>query len=70
MQIKIPKELKERMMRYNVNWDLLIREFIVKKLDELEREEHARRAVEILRSVNVSTDGFALREVRRYRDSD
>ena len=70
MQIKIPKELKERMMKYNVNWDLLIREFIIKKLEELEREEHAKRALEILKSVNISTDGFALREVRRYRDGD
>ncbi|MEJ2769746.1 MULTISPECIES: VapB-type antitoxin [unclassified Stygiolobus] len=52
-------------MKLNVNWDFVDSRVYCKDIGEIEREEHARRAVEILRFVNVSTDGFALREVRR-----
>ncbi|BFH73059.1 hypothetical protein SJAV_10030 [Sulfurisphaera javensis] len=68
--MKLPKEMKEKMSKYNVNWDQLIKDFISKKIEELERESHAEKAKEILSSIELSTNGFALKEVKRNRESN
>lgn len=68
--MRLPKELKEKMKRYDVNWDLLVRDFISKKIDELEKEAHAKKAKEMLSSIELSTNGFAIKEVKRHRESN
>lgn len=65
--IRIPKELKQRMAKYNVNWNKMISEFVNEKLKELERLEHAKRGVEILKSLEFSYDG--VKEVVKNRNS-
>ncbi|MQL56030.1 VapB-type antitoxin [Acidianus ambivalens] len=65
--IKLPKDLKEKMTRYNVNWNSIIREFVYEKIEELERQEHARKAIEILKSLNFSYEGA--KEVVKNRNS-
>lgn len=68
--MRLPKELKEKMEKYEVNWDQLIKDFIKKKIEELERESHARKAKELLSTLELSTNGFALKEVRRHREGN
>ena len=65
--IKLPKELREKMYKYNVNWSSMIREFVAEKIEELERQEHAKKAVEILKSLNFSYEGA--KEVVKNRNS-
>ncbi|QIW23744.1 VapB-type antitoxin [Sulfolobus sp. S-194] len=68
--MRLPKELKEKMEKYEVNWDQLIKDFVEKKVEELERENHAKRAKELLSSIDLSTNGFGLKEVRRHREGN
>ena len=65
--IRIPKELKQKMMKYNVNWNKMISEFVNEKIRELERLEHAKKGIEILRSLELSYAGD--KEVVRNRNS-
>ena len=65
--IKIPKELKQKMFKYNVNWNKMISDFINEKIKELERLEHAKKGIEILKSLDFSYDG--VKEVVKNRSN-
>lgn len=54
---KIPKELKERMKNFKVNWSQFIRESIQRKVEEQRLREASARLDEIrARSKPVATD--------------
>ncbi len=67
--VRIPKELKERMERLNVNWAEEVRRFLEKRVEEEERRE----LLEEIRSFRESLKGrrFTPPEelVREARDS-
>ena len=69
LSIRIRKDLKERMKRYDVDWRSEIERFIENKLIELEARERKERVVELLNKISVKPKGFASSVVRSERDS-
>jgi len=65
--IRIPRELRERMRRYQVNWSQEIREFIERRVRQLELAGALGEVEAKARGRRVSVDSTAL--VREDRDS-
>lgn len=69
LSIRIRKELREKMKKYQVDWRKEIEQFIENKIRELESEERKKKLVELLESMEEKERGFASSVVRLERDS-
>lgn len=65
--IRLPKELREKMKRYNVNWSGEIREYITERIKELELAETIKEVRERAKKRKVRVDSTVL--IREDRDS-
>jgi len=65
--VRIPRELRERMRRYQVNWSEEIREFIERRVRQLELAGTLEEVEAKARGRRTSVDSTAL--VREDRDS-
>ncbi len=68
--VRLPKELKAKMMNYksHIDWNDEIRQFISKRIKQLEKEEALRRIRKKLESIPPAPAGTAARLVREDRD--
>jgi post-segregation antitoxin (ccd killing protein) len=69
LSIRIPKELKERMERYKIDWKRVITEAIEEKLRQLEAEE-ALRELDKLNEGIPPAPTPSWRLIREDRDSN
>ena len=69
LSIRIRKELREKMKKYQVDWRKEIEQFIENRIRELESEERKKKLVELLESMEEKERGFASSVVRLERDS-
>ncbi|GAB6945555.1 hypothetical protein JCM14467A_23370 [Vulcanisaeta sp. JCM 14467] len=69
--VRVPRELKEAMDRYSamVNWSEEIRNFIVRRIAELRREEVLNKLNSIIDRLPESLPGSVSSLVREDRDS-
>ncbi len=66
---RIPKEIKSKMKELNINWSREIREFIIKKIEEAEKEKKFSQAVSIIAKTSGVPAGFSQSSVREDRES-
>mgnify|MGYP001772892283 FL=1 len=66
--IRIDKELREEMEKYDVKWNEEIENFIRRRIQELKKQEALKRIEEIL-STMPETRSDSARTVREDRDS-
>ena len=66
---RIPKEIKSKMKELNINWSKEIREFIIKKIEEAEKEKKFSQAVSIIAKTSSVPTGFSQSSVREDRES-
>ena len=68
---KVPSEIKEKMRKFKgkINWSVEIREYIARRIRELEAEEALREAEEMIGKTKGVPEGFSARSVREDRDS-
>jgi len=71
VSFKVPRKVKERMKRLGkyVNWAEELRSYLIRRVEELEREVNFREAVEELRRTGSVPKGYGVRSVREDRDS-
>ncbi len=65
---RIPKEIKSKMKELNINWSKEIREFIIKKIEEAEKEKKFSQAVSIIAKTSSVPVGFSQSSVREDRE--
>ena len=70
VSVKVPREVKERMERTKdrVDWPEEIRRSIIRKLEELEREQTIVEVDRMLSKLPVQAKGTVSRLVREDRD--
>jgi len=70
--LKVPVEVKEKMKRLKgkVNWSREIREYIVKRIREIEAEETLKEVTTIINKTRGVPRGFSARSVREDRESN
>ncbi len=71
VSVKVPRELKKRMdaLRKYIDWNEELRQFIAKRVEELEKELNIKEVVEMLKPLKPLPQGSATRSVREDRDS-
>jgi hypothetical protein len=71
VSVKIDEETKRQMMKYKeqVDWPEAIRDFIVKSIEQIKREENLRQAEQILNDIPEQPEGTSSRLVRRDREN-
>jgi hypothetical protein len=67
--IKIPRELKEKMRKININWSEEIRKFIAHRIDEEVRKKQIEEVIAMLKGTGSVEKGFAEKSVREDCDS-
>ena len=67
--IRIPRELKEKMRKININWSEEIRKFIARRIDEEVRRKQIEEAIAMLKVTGSVEKGFAEKSVREDCDS-
>lgn len=67
--IRIPKEMRERMKRVNINWSSVIRDYIKEVLEKEERRQLWMQAMHELSRIPPAEEGFSVRSVREDRDN-
>jgi transcriptional regulator, CopG family len=67
--LRIDKELREEMEKYNVKWNEEIEKFIREKIEELKKEEAMKKLHEVISSL-PETEPVGVRLVREDRDSN
>ncbi|MFP3203821.1 MAG: hypothetical protein RXR43_16960 [Sulfolobus sp.] len=67
--LRIDKELREEMEKYNVKWNEEIEKFIRKKIEELKKEEAMKKLHEVISSL-PETEPIGVRLVREDRDNN
>jgi post-segregation antitoxin (ccd killing protein) len=67
--IRIPRELKEKMRKININWSEEMRKFIARRIDEEVRRKQIEEAIAMLKESGSVEKGFAEKSVRENRDS-
>ncbi|ACP49553.1 type II toxin-antitoxin system VapB family antitoxin [Saccharolobus islandicus] len=67
--LRIDKELREEMEKYDIKWNEEIEGFIRKRLEELKKEEILKRINEIL-STMPETNSSSAEMVREDRDNN
>jgi len=68
---KVPREVKLKMKKLEkyVNWSEELRKFLIKRVEELEREVNFREVLENLKNTGSVEEGFSVESVREDRDS-
>ncbi|MEJ2776126.1 hypothetical protein WIW90_07855 [Sulfolobaceae archaeon RB850M] len=66
--LRIDKELREEMEKYNVKWNEEIEKFIREKIEELKKEEAMKKLHEVISSL-PETEPIGVRLVREDRDN-
>lgn len=71
MSFKLPEELRERMKKYKdqVEWSKELREYIKRKVRELESKNKLEEVHQILKKTSSVPEGTAMKTVREDRDS-
>ncbi len=71
VSVRVPKELKDKMMKYKsiIDWNEELRQYIARRLGQLEKEEILRGVKKRLESIPPAPKGTAARLVREDRDS-
>ena len=71
VSFKVPREVKLKMKRLEryVNWSEELRKFLIKRIEELEREINFREVLEKLKNTGSVEEGFSVKSVREDRDS-
>lgn len=65
--VRIPKEIRAKMRKYShVNWSEVIRRAITQKIEEEERKEDIRKAIQIMDSIRLKV----LKEQGAAKDYD
>ena len=67
--LRIDKELREEMKKYNVKWNEEIEKFIREKIEELKKEEAMKKLHEVISSL-PETEPVGVRLVREDRDNN
>ncbi|MEJ2779473.1 hypothetical protein WIW89_00760 [Stygiolobus sp. CP850M] len=67
--LRIDKELREEMEKYNVKWNEEIEKFIREKIEELKKEEAMKKLHEVISSL-PETEPVGVRLVREDRDNN
>jgi L-lactate utilization protein LutC len=65
---KIPKELKEKAMRYGVKLSQTFRDALEQKINEIERKEKADKVRELRKSIGKVDKSDVVKAVRASRD--
>jgi predicted DNA-binding protein len=70
VSFKVPREIKEKMkkLKKHVKWSEELRNFLIKRVEEVEREVNMREAVEMLKKTRGVPKGYAVALVREDRD--
>ncbi len=66
---KVPREIKKKMKKYKINWSKILREFLIKKLKELEARENIKRIHKLIENSTSVPSGFSIGSIREDRDS-
>jgi len=71
VSFKVPREVKLKMKKLEkyVNWSEELRKFLIKRVEELEREINFREVLENLKNTGSVEEGFSAKSVREDRDS-
>jgi hypothetical protein len=71
VSFKVPKEVKEKMKKLGkyVKWSEELRNFLIKRVEEAEREVNMREVVEMLKKTSGVPKGYSVALVREDRDS-
>jgi len=71
VSVKVPEEIKEKMRAYSdvVKWPEIIRESIIKKIEEVERGKAVEKVIRLLEPIAPAPKGTAKALVREDRDS-
>jgi len=71
VSFKVPREVKLKMKKLEkyVNWSEELRKFLIKRVEELEREVNFREVLEKLKNTGSVEEGFSVESVREDRDS-
>ncbi|MGC8961475.1 MAG: type II toxin-antitoxin system CcdA family antitoxin [Candidatus Bathyarchaeia archaeon] len=69
VSVRVSKELKEKMKRYDVNWSEEIRKAIIERIREIERAKAAEEISNIIERLPKAEAGFSVKSVREDRDS-
>ncbi|BDC18726.1 hypothetical protein [Acidianus sp. HS-5] len=67
--LRIDKELREEMEKYDIKWNEEIEEFIRKRIEELKKEEAMRKLHEIISSL-PETEPIGAKLVTEDRDNN
>lgn len=68
ISVRVPKEVKDKLRKYGINLSKEIRGFLLKRVEEIEREEALKEILKILEAVPTTEKGYATRSVREDRD--
>ena len=71
VSFKVPREVKLKMKKLEkyVNWSEELRKFLIKRVEELEREVNFREVLEKLKNTGSVEESFSVKSVREDRDS-
>jgi len=71
VSFKVPKDVKRRMkeLKPYVNWSDELRSFLIKRLEEVEREITFKKVMKNLKETGSVPRGFSKHSVRADRDS-
>ena len=71
VSFKVPREVKLKMKKLEkyVNWSEELRKFLIKRVEELEREVNFREVLEKLKNTGSVEEGFSVESMREDRDS-
>ncbi len=70
VSVKIDEQTKKEMMKYKqrVDWPEAIRDFIIKSIEQIKREENLKQAEQILSDMPELPEGTSSRLVRKDRE--
>jgi DNA-binding transcriptional regulator GbsR (MarR family) len=71
VSFKVPREITEEMKKLenHIKWSEELRNFLIKRVEEVEREANMREVVEMLKKTRGVPKGYAVALVREDRDS-
>ena len=71
ISVRVPDEVKRwmDMLRGEINWSKEIREFIIRRIEEVRKRKVLSEVVDYIRTLPEAPRGTANRLVRRDRDS-
>ena len=69
VSVRVPRELRREMKKYDISWSEEIREFIKKRIEEEEKKRALQEVIELVESLPGVPKGTAKKLVREDRDS-